>query len=404
MFATGFSLKEDVREAVREAVSKAREKLKAEPRAALVFASKSKYPDHAALAEELDRELGGIPFAGASTAGEYTDEGVHKGSLSVMLIGTEDFKIGVGVGERAGERPLEAGYEAAKKALEELGDFEFCISAKNLFCAPLVALMFSAPGREEDVIHGIRRAVGCLPQILGGSSGDDYELKPPFGYQLASGKSYTGAVVVALVASRFRLGVAGGHPYEGTGKFGIATKTEGARSEVLAEIDGRSALEVYSEWLGKPKEEVAKNMLSIGLGNPLGIPDHRGRRFFVKHPAIVDGERIVNFAEIPEGSAVHLLQATPEKTVEATASALRESVKRAGTAELVAAILIHCAGSAAFVGEKIGESFEKIKRELGEAALIGFNSYGEQWPRYGGPTAHWNLTTAFLVIGKERAF
>jgi len=38
------------------------------------------------------------------------------------------------------------------------------------------------------------------------------------------------------------------------------------------------------------------------------------------------------------------------------------------------------------------------------SAIIGFNSYGEQWARFGGPAVHQNLTVAFLVIGKEKAF
>jgi len=402
-FATGFSLKEDVSEAVREAVSKAKEKLRVEPRAALVFASKSKYPDHRALAEELHRALGGIPFAGVSTAGEYTDEGVHRGSLSVLLIGTDEVKLGVGVAEGVLENPVKAGYEAAMQALGSVADFEFTVRAENIFCPPLVALVLSAPGREEDVLHGVRRAVGCAPQILGGSSGDDYELKPPFGYQLANGESYTGAVVVALLASNLRVGVAGEHPYKYAGKRGLATKAEGARSEVLVEIDGRPALEVYSEWVGKSKEEVSKNMLSIGLESPIGLLDHRGRLYYVKHPAMVDGDKIVCFAEVPEGKAVHLLKAKPEETIQATDRALEKAVRRAKTAKPRAAILIHCAGSAAFVGDKISRTYEKIKARLKGAALIGFNSYGEQWARFGGPAVHQNLTTAFLVIGEEKA-
>ena len=397
-------MKDDLSEAVKEAVLKAREKLKKEPKAALVFSSKSKYPDHKALADELSSTLGDIPFAGVSTAGEYTDEGVHKGSISVFLVGTDDFKIGIGVGENVLENPVDAGYRAARRALEALKDFKFSFKVENIYCVPLVALMFSAPGREEDVIHGIRRALGCVPQIIGGSSGDDYELKPPFGYQIANGKSHTNSVVVVLIASRFRLGIGGEHPYKYAGKRGIATKVEGARNEVLVEIDGESALKVYSKWIGKSEEEVAKNMLAIGLEYPIGLPDHRGRKYFVKHPAIVDGSKIINFAEIPEGSAIHLLKAKPEETIEATDKALEKAIVRAGTAEPLASILIHCAGSAAFLGDRVSESFRKIKARLGKAALIGLNSYGEQWPRYGGPVVHQNLTTAFLIIGKEKAF
>ena len=66
-------------------------------------------------------------------------------------------------------------------------------------------------------------------------------------------------------------------------------------------------------------------------------------------------------------------------------------------------MLVHCAGSSAYIGDK-REDFVKLIVKESKSSLIGHAAYGEQWGYhdYGIWINHNNLTTAMLVFGKKR--
>jgi len=244
--STGVSFKANIDEAVEEAYSKALEELEGKPCLILAFPSYIKYPDFNKVREALVKVSEGIPIAGVSTAGEYTEDGAHTKSLSLALFSDQVFKVGVGVAEGAQTHPIKAGTEATKMALKNLGIMEYTVKVSERYKLPFLALLYAAPGREEDLIKGIRSVLGSSIMIIGGSSGDDFQLKPPFGYQVTSMKAGVGLAIVILLFTKLDYVVLGGHACELIGKYGIVTRTSGSRNEVIEEINGKNAIEVYA--------------------------------------------------------------------------------------------------------------------------------------------------------------
>ncbi len=391
-FSTGFSRKANLDEAIEEAFGKALERLEGEPALILSYLSYSKYPEPEKVEDALRKVAGGAPFIGVSTAGEYVNDLALNGSVVMALLSNKYFKAAVGSSEGAQSRPRDAGVSAARRALAALES----VPSANPLKPPVVALLHSAPGREEDVLRGVREVLGRHVAVVGGSSGDDFKLKAPLGYQVSSDGSGVGRVALVLIASKLDYEVLGGHPCTPTSAFGLATRVSGARNEVLEEIDGEPALSKYASWLGLSEGEVRENILALGLSNPLGVRDPVTGEYFVKHPAMTVGESGIGcFATIPAKHVVHMLRNDRERAVRLGAGLLN-GIK----GKPVGALLIHCAGLAAYLGNERASFVRKISESLGGAPLAGLAAYGEQWgyEASGTQAVHNNLTMAMLVF------
>jgi len=388
------SSKPNVDEAVEEAFSKASKMLDGDTAFLLAYFSYSRYPNHQAVWETLKKVAGNAPFVGVSTAGEYANGSALNNSVVIALFSSKYFTASIGAASNAHLRPKEAGLKAVKDALRNL---KAPVPA-NPLKPSVLALMHSVPGREEEVLAGIRYGLGRYVAIVGGSSGDDFMLKSPLGYQVSSAGGGVNSVVVALIATKLNYEIVGGHSCKTTGKIGLITKTSGVRNEVIEEINGAPALSVYAEWLGIDEGKVKKDILSLGLSNPLALKDPVTGKYFIKHPAAVAGRSAIGcFASVPNGQVIHLMSNDLR-------AALNLGAKLAGevSGKPVGAILIHCAGLAAYLGSQRAEFAAKLHRSLGGAPLIGLAAYGEQWGyrEAGTESVHNNLTTALLVFTK----
>jgi len=394
-FSVASSTKPNVDEAIEEAFSEASRDLDGGVALLIAYLSYSKYPNHEAVKKALRKAVGEAPFIGISTAGEYVNDSALSKSVVIALLSNKYFTASVGASSNANVKPREAGLKAVKDALKNLK----APLPANPLKPSVIALMHSVPGREEDVLIGVREGLGRHVAIVGGSSGDDFMLKPPLGYQVSSAGGGVNSVVVALIATKLSYEVMGGHACKATGKAGLVTKAGGAREEVIEEIDGAPALRVYAEWLGLDEGRVRKEILALGLSSPLALKDPVTGEYYIKHPAMVVGEAGVGcFASVPKNHVVHLMSNDLSNAVDLGAKLASEV-----SGEPVGALLIHCAGLTAYIGERRAEFAKKLHESLGKAPLVGLAAYGEQWgyKEAGTESVHNNLTTALLVFTKQ---
>ena len=383
IFSTGWSSAPTASEAVAEAYEAAASRLYGRPSLIICYASYNKYPNPYKLEGALRSVAGGAPFIAVSTAGEYVDGEALTGSLVLALFSDKVFRATVAAAEAAQDDPARAGERLASR-LPGRG----------------VVLLHSAPGREEELLASMRIHMPPDLLLVGGSSGDDFQLKPPLGYQVSSEASGTGIAVAASVEAMTRIIIVGGHACSPAGRYGVATRVEGPRGERIVEIDSRDAVEVYSSWVGVDVGRVEAEMLSLGLANPLAVYDPVTGRPYIKHPAFAKkGEGITCFASIPAKQTIHLMRHDREAAVELPAKLASRTIPATGCA---GALLIHCAGASAYIG---GDGRRALARRLAEelkAPFVGFSAYGEQWGYYdyGIWPAHQNLTAALMVFLK----
>jgi hypothetical protein len=173
----------------------------------------------------------------------------------------------------------------------------------------------------------------------------------------------------------------------------VVTRAEG---NVLYELDGQPALDLYKRYLG----EFADGLPASGLLFPLALqtPGQGGNGLVRTMLAVDETQGSMSFAgDIPTGAHVRLMKANFERLVEGAEGAARSSHERLGEAPAELAVLISCVGRKLVLQQRIDEEIEGVRDVLGpQSVFCGFYSYGEISPFT--PTARCELHNQTMTI------
>jgi len=226
------------------------------------------------------------------------------------------------------------------------------------------------------LVAGIAGAAGSRIPITGGMAGDDASFTDTLvGADDAPRHGRVAAVGFYGSSIRFSHGCAGGWDV-----FGPRRRITKAHGNVLLELDGEPALDLYERYLG---EEDAKGLPGTALLFPLQICNpERPEASIVRTVLAVDRDkRSMTFAgDVPQGWTAQLMRGNFDRLSAGAADAARQAHQGAGDAESVA-ILVSCIGRRLLMGQRIGDEVEAAGAELGGKTLrLGFYSYGEISP------------------------
>ncbi|MBU4201653.1 MAG: FIST C-terminal domain-containing protein [Candidatus Altiarchaeales archaeon] len=360
---------------------------------------------------EIEKVLEGVrsvitgPMMGCSTAGEITNKGVSTGSVVVMCIKSDKITVGLGVGENIGQDARKAGQNSAASAIKELGEemrtasqiFVKTKSGKfaNLTPFSMITLPDALTGGGADVVRGITDVVGLHFPVVGGSPGDDLQMKKT--YEFCNDKIYSDAVVSAVLRSDLVTGFGVRHGWHPVGKPMIVTKSKGGQ---VYEIDGQPAIKAYEEFFGKEitEEALGKEFSMNSLGIPAWESEYRLRWPILKK----EDSSIICAGEIPQDSVVRIMEGDEASAIAAAKAAAREAMISADEPdEIAACIVFDCISRKQLLGDRAGKEIEAIQSVVGkETPLIGFYTYGEQAPTSGAPAGFHNQTVVVYIISK----
>ena len=268
--------------------------------------------------------------------------------------------------------------------------------------APDVIWLSSSPGAEEDVLQGIRDVVGEAVPVLGGSAADN-TITGEWSVFDSQDVQSAGVVVSVLFCSKpvafaFQSGYA---PSETTGRV---TKADGRR---IIEIDGKPALDVYSDWSGgaapasvdAPTPILAESTMNP-LGRPLGSLEDVPY-YLLAHPAEAypDGS-FDTFANVEVGEEVCLMEGDPDQLVRRAgrvAKLAMESGRFDGEA-IAGALMVYCGGCMLAVRDRMEEVATGVDAALDHAPYLGIFTFGEQGAVLGQGNLHGNLMISCLVF------
>jgi hypothetical protein len=160
------------------------------------------------------------------------------------------------------------------------------------------------------------------------------------------------------------------------GRDRIITKSD---KNVLYELDGKNALELYKEYLGAFSAELPGSALLF----PISIKIAESEQKLVRTILTIDeAQKSMTFAgNMPEGATVRLMKANFDKLTEASAESARQLMQHTDHQNLELAILISCVGRKLVLQARTEEEVWAAKKILGEqTAIAGFYSYGELSP------------------------
>lgn len=188
--------------------------------------------------------------------------------------------------------------------------------------------------------------------------------------------------------------------------FGPLRRVTASRGNVLFELDGEPALDLYERYLG----DEASGLPATGLYYPLNIhnpsdPDAR----VVRTVLGVDRQtHSMTFAgSIAEGSTVQLMRGCHERLVDGAAHAADhalDGVSRVRHGDQLA-LLVSCVGQRLLMGQQCDDEVEAVSTVLGaRVSQIGFYSYGEITPGSGpGNCELQNQTMTITCITEEQS-
>lgn len=196
-------------------------------------------------------------------------------------------------------------------------------------------------------------------------------------------KTFTGLNEVPTEGKLIALGFYGddieiGHGSSGGwDEFGHERTITKSDKNVLHEIDGKNALDLYKQYLGDYVSELPGSALLF----PLSIRINGSQENLVRTILSIDeNEKSMTFAgNLPEGSKVRLMKANFDKLIDAASTAADFSSVEKKSPSL--AILVSCVGRKLVLQERSDEEIVAAKEMLGgNTCITGFYSYGEISP------------------------
>ncbi len=313
--AVGFSRETVSTQAAIAAADMALSKLDgAEPHFALVFAS-SVY-DHSQLLGALAEKLPNVPLIGGTTAGEIVATGLLNHSCVIVLFHAPAVKMGIGIGENAGQEPLQAGRKVAYGAAKNIPQ-----NARKLMLLLSDGLM----GNSSDWIRGLQEALGAGCPIVGGLCGDDLSFTRTS--QFHQEKVYDHSLVGALFSGPIQVGIGMTHGFLPISKPRRITKSQ---AHVLMELDNKTATSVYTEYFGE--ERLANvpytSITRQGVAYPLGI-QHDGSNEWILRNVLnytEDGCLVCNDT-VPDSTWMQVMISSRSMALDAVRNAARSSIE-----------------------------------------------------------------------------
>ncbi|MBD5634475.1 MAG: FIST C-terminal domain-containing protein [Candidatus Eremiobacteraeota bacterium] len=252
---------------------------------------------------------------------------------------------------------------------------------ETLAAKDLAAIFLLADGLlvdETALTAGVSAAVGDVPLIIGGMASDprDYEM-----VLVGADCAPTGGVVAAVGFYGDAIRFAHGRGC-GWDAFGPRRRVTKANGNVLFELDGKPAYELYRRYLG---DVLSGRAASEGVIYPLSISSPEdAETTLVRAPlAIDDGPASMTFAgHVPEGWMARLMRGNADRLILGAAEAARQAhfvADESGAGDTLA-LVVSCAGRHQMMGQRTEEELEAVGAELAGTTRIGFYSFGEIAP------------------------
>lgn len=226
----------------------------------------------------------------------------------------------------------------------------------------------------SELVKGLNTAFGKDVLITGGLAGDDANFKSTLVGLNAMPKE---GEVVAIGFYGGNLLVTHGSQ-GGWEEFGLEKEVTRSVGNVLYEINGKSALDLYKKYLGSE----AENLPGAALLFPLAITVPGNATPVVRTILSIDEEnKSMTFAgDVPEGSKLKFMKSNFDKLTEAASIAARQTlISKHGAPGF--ALLVSCVGRKLILGPRLEEEVETVSSTFeSQTPMAGFYSYGEISP------------------------
>ncbi|MFT4749846.1 MAG: hypothetical protein ACJA0J_000876 [Bdellovibrionota bacterium] len=299
----------------------------------------------------------------SSSSGEIYQAEVYDGTISLLTLSFEQTQLKhQGVNIKDYPDSFAAGAAVVRNLLTEDLQHILVLSDGSLV-------------NGSKLVKGLRSIVADRVSVTGGLAGDGAD----FDYTLVGlNEAPMQGRILAIGFYGSSLRVAHGS-FGGWEPFGLEKTVTKSTANELFELDGKSALNKYKEYLG----EYASELPGSALLFPLSIRVEGGDKHLVRTILSIDNERssMIFAGDVPEGSKVRFMRANIDRLIDAASTAANNALVGFDQLEPEVALLISCVGRKLVLGSRVDEEIEAVAEILGKKTLLsGYYSYGEISP------------------------
>jgi hypothetical protein len=345
-------------DAVEQACREAVESLPGDPGLLLAFTSGDRDFDQdvSAMAEAA----GGAPSAGMTGKGLFGPDGPVDEGCVAMAFGSQ-VSAAVAATEDASGDLRTAGRVCTSAALERLGAD-----------ADIVLLFIdSTRGDIADTVSGAYEAAGPVVPLAGGAAGGSEKR------HFHDGRATSDSIVAVAVRSEGPVGMANTQTCKTRGTPSILTRSSG---QLVEEIDGRPAEEVYLEQLGFTGVAFDDaEFEAMAITHPIAQPELHGD-FRLRHVlGRTEEGAIILGTGIPESSVIEFTELDFDELLASGEGSVRTAIGALGGADPKATLVFDCAGRRRALQEGIPQEVDAIMAALGSPAppVVGLYTHGE---------------------------
>lgn len=319
-----------------------------------------------------------------STAGEILCCNVNDNSISVTAIELERSSFIV-------ERENVLDYDKNAKKLGEV--LYNKIPKENL--KHLFVLSEGSFVNGSSLINGLEDEIDSAVSITGGMCGDDARFEKTVASYKENPKEGE-VILIGFYGETLEVSFASFGGWIPFGPKRIITKSE---ANILYEIDGQPALDLYKKYLGEKAQELPQASLLYPLNvTPVGKKEPVVRTIL----KINNEDHSMTLAgDVPINSKVQLMMASVDGIAEGARIAAENAMKNRKNAPEVA-ILVSCIGRKLVMNQRVEEEVEEVSECIGEKVpMTGFYSYGEMAPFNGSTSCELHNQTMTLTLISE---
>jgi hypothetical protein len=318
-------------------------------------------------------------IVGCSTAGEICGTQVRDDSLVATAVRFERTKVKT---THTNILPGMSSFAAGQQIATALADSEL---------VHVVVLSDGIHVNGSELVRGLLAELPPGVTATGGLAGDGARFQQTFIY--CDGDAAEARIIgLGFYGSRLQVGFGSMGGWDPFGPERLITHAVG---NVLYELDGRSALALYKQYLGP----YAADLPASGLLFPLSLRTNAGDVGIVRTIlAVNEADQSITFAgDMPESAYARLMKANFDRLIDGATGAARTSYEAIGSSSPDLARLISCVGRKLVLKQRIEEEVESVRNVLGDrTTLMGFYSYGEISPLT--PSARCELHNQTMTI------
>lgn len=326
----------------------------------------------------------GIAVFGASSWGEFTRDGIERGSISVLLLDLPRESIFLSLEQLDGGDEEAAAERVARRAMERFEN------------PALMVLISDLRTRGEAIVHTLEDVIGDGAQVAGAGAGTNSVTDPSYVFT-RDVISNRGLLALIIDGSRVHITSRASCGWKAVGAPREITKSKG---EWVYEIDGVPALDALLKYIGREdldlddpvQWEIEVNTLPLQLQRPQGDA--------IMRPALLydtETRAVMCTGLMAEGSKVRFSIEPDDDVIETVLQDFSAVKDEAG--DIDAVIYFSCWGRYNALGPSMNREIREAARLFG-VPMVGLLSSGEMARATGG-RLEFNALTSCCVMLKE---